>query len=71
MALGARKMPCTDNPQAGAQIFSCWENWAAEVSPNSKEGFRLVRAFLSIRSAGRRRAVLEYVEDQARMDEAE
>lgn len=64
-------MPCTDDPPGRSASFLRWENWAAEVSPNSQEGFHLMRAFLSIRSAGRRRAVIEYVEDQARMDEAE
>jgi len=39
------------------------------VSP--EEGLRLVKAFLSISSPERRQAVLKYVADMARMDEAE
>ena len=34
--------------------------------PSPEEGMRLVRAFVSIRSPERRRAVLEYVAEQAR-----
>jgi hypothetical protein len=42
---------------------------AYSVSP--EEGLRLVKAFLSIGSLERRQAVLKYVADMARMDEAE
>ncbi len=36
-----------------------------------EEGWRLVRTFLTIRSPDRRKAVLKYVADMARTDEAE
>jgi hypothetical protein len=36
-----------------------------------EEGFRLVRAFLRITSPERRQAVLKYLEDVSRVDEAE
>jgi hypothetical protein len=36
-----------------------------------EEGLRLVKAFLSISSPERRHAVLKYVADMARVDEAE
>jgi len=39
------------------------------VSP--EEGLRLVKAFLRISSPGRRQAVLKYVTDMAKVDEAE
>jgi len=40
-------------------------------APDTEEGFRLVRAFISIRSPERRQTVLRYVADLAKMDEAE
>jgi hypothetical protein len=36
-----------------------------------EEGHRLVKAFLRISSPGRQQAVLKYVADMARVDEAE
>jgi hypothetical protein len=41
-----------------------------ELSSSTEEGWRLVRAFLHIRETERRRAVLEYVVVQAKMDTA-
>ena len=40
-------------------------------SGHPEEGRRLVRAFLKIESPERRQAVLQYVEEMARIDEAE
>ena len=37
----------------------------------TQEGLRLVKAFLSMGSPERRQAVLRYVEEMAKMDEAE
>ncbi len=38
---------------------------------HSEDGFRLVKAFLRIRSAERRQTVLKHVNEMARIDEAE
>jgi len=43
----------------------------SETSPDPKEGFRLVQAFDKIKSPARRRAVLTYVEDLTKLDEAD
>jgi hypothetical protein len=43
----------------------------APYSASPEEGLRLVKAFLSISSLKRRQAVLKYVADLVRIDEAE
>jgi hypothetical protein len=43
----------------------------ADFQVHPEEGLRLVKAFLRINSPGRRQAVLKYVTDMARVDEAE
>ena len=40
----------------------------SNFQPRPEDGARLIRAFVSIRSPEQRRAVLEYVVEQARMD---
>ena len=51
------------------KVFRTAETTGAPVHP--EEGLRLVKAFLRISSPGRRQAVLKYVTDMARVDEAE
>ena len=40
----------------------------SDFHPSPEDGARLIRAFVSIRSPEQRRAILEYVAAQARMD---
>jgi hypothetical protein len=61
------RRPSIDGPADDIATFD--GPTAYSVSP--EEGLRLVKAFLSIGSPERRRAVLKYVADMARMDEAE
>jgi hypothetical protein len=51
------------------KVFQTPEPTGAPVHP--EEGHRLVKAFLRISSPGRRQAVLKYVTDMARVDEAD
>ena len=46
-------------------------SWPTASSPLPEEGARLVRTFLKIKSPTLRRAVVKFVDDLARMDEAE
>ena len=66
-------VPADDFNSANADIlrkvFQTTEPTGAPVHP--EEGHRLVKAFLRIGSPGRRQAVLKYVTDMARVDEAD
>jgi hypothetical protein len=68
-----RSVPADDVNRANAdslrEVFQTSEPTGAPVHP--EEGHRLVKAFLKITSPGRRMAVLKYVADMARVDEAE
>ena len=69
----SRDVPADDFNRANAdflrKVFRTTETTGAPVHP--EEGHRLVTAFLRISSPGRRQAVLKYVTDMARVDEAE
>ena len=60
---------CGANADFSVRVFEETEPRNSVAPP--EEGWRLVRAFLTIKSPKRREAILKYVADMARMDETE
>jgi hypothetical protein len=60
----------TVDPVGNFPVRSAAAPNAPKLPVGIQEGWLLVRAFLSIRSSERRQAVLNYVSEQAQMDEA-
>jgi hypothetical protein len=57
------------NADFSGRVFEATEPRNSLARP--EEGWRLVRAFLTIKSPKRREAILKYVADMATMDETE